>query len=144
MISMEQAEMSEDVLDALKRELAEHRAAEKAAAVSARELEVAIAAIERSRSKPTSRSSRQNPVKRGQLSTALIALIAEGRGWRATMERDLKAMGLPTNGNSISNALNRLMRKGEIGYDGKRYVPHNTSENRRSISSHQNAEGLAC
>lgn len=136
--------MTEDVLDALKRELAEHRAAEKAAANAARELEVAIAAIERSRSKSAAPTSRQNPIKRGRLSDAIIQLVADGRGWRSTMESDLREMGLPTNGNSISNALNRLLRKGEIRYDGKKYLPSDSPIRGRSFDSRQKAEGLAC
>jgi hypothetical protein len=135
--------MGDDVLSALKRELAEHRSAEKIAANAARELELAIAAIERSRSSMATRTTRQNPIRRGQLSNAILQLIAEGRGLRATMESDLRELGLPTNGNSISNALNRLSRKGEIKYDSKTGRYSALSGTLRSVERFQNAESPA-
>ncbi len=109
-----------DVLQKLKGELEEQRAALADAKRAVQHLEVAIAAIERDEAELKKQKESQRPVsKRGYLSRAILDAIGVGIGTASTIVSHLSRQGIETTQPSVSNAIGRLQRSGQISWDLK-------------------------
>lgn len=107
-----------DVLQKLKEDLAAQQAVLADAQHAVRQLQVAIAAIEKVETQSKSEIKYQRPARRrGQLQRAVIEAMREGIGTVGPIVRHLDLRGIKTTPASVSNVIQRLQRKKQIHTD---------------------------
>lgn len=109
-----------DVLEKLKADLATEEATAQRAATAAKQLRVAIAAIERDIAATGREDSKRQPRnRRGAISRAILDCIRDGVGTVGSIRNRLAERGINTSGPSISNAIQRMLDKRSIAYSSK-------------------------